>query len=118
MGDHEAGKTGHGAPPHQATLGRVPDAVLVALLKSLQSCLMFLEYSHEDQLDPDWALKGLEAATYELLKLSAADRARLVEFIREVAEKEDDESSRAFLLSMPFANGLTEDAPPARDSAR
>ena len=87
------------------------DAVHVALLKSLASCLMFLEHSPDDIVDLDSAVKAMESAAYELLKLSDTDRAALVALIQEVAESESHEFDRRFLLSMPFAVGPVEDGP-------
>ena len=84
------------------------DDIHIALLEALFACLVFLEDSPDDIVDPDSAVRAMEHAGYPLLRLSAEDRATVVGMIRDHAATLPDSSWRDFVLRQPFAIGLVE----------
>jgi hypothetical protein len=51
----------------------------------------------------------MEHMAHPLLNLSESDREALVRMIRQIAATEKDDGWRKFVLSAPYAIGLTED---------
>lgn len=91
----------------------MPDAIHRALLEALLGCLVFLEDSGDDIVDPDGAVRAMENAAHRLLSLPEADRAELVAMIRRLGAAESDGPWRRYILRTPYMIGLVEDERPA-----
>lgn len=78
------------------------------LVRAVAAALLFLENSAEDQLDPDWAVQGMEGIAYELLQMPDRDRAEFLRAIESVAEQEANPRTASFIRALPFAIGMTE----------
>jgi hypothetical protein len=87
----------------------VTDNIVNALLEGLFACLVFLDESPDDIVDPDSAVRTMENAAAPLLTLSADDRATLVGLIRDHAATIPDATWRDFVSRQPFALGLIDD---------
>jgi hypothetical protein len=87
----------------------MPDAVHVALARSLLECLAFLELSDDETVDARLAVKTMERASHWLGELSETDRAILVSIIQEVAATERAGPVRDFYLSVPDGIGLVDE---------
>ncbi|MFJ8441387.1 hypothetical protein [Kitasatospora griseola] len=75
--------------------------VVVDLVRSLDEC-------DDDVVDPDYAVKLLEGASWTLTRLPREQRDRLLRVLSDLAEAEPSPQQREFLASFPFATGLTE----------
>lgn len=83
---------------------------LEPLFESIVNLALFLELSHDDDLDPDEALTQLEDLSASLGKLDDETREALIEYINKEAEDEDDKERRDALESLPAdLNLLDED---------
>ncbi len=67
---------------------------LEPLFESIVNLALFLELTHEDDLDPDEALTQLEDLSASLGKLDTPTRNALVEYIAKAAEDADDDDER------------------------
>lgn len=68
----------------------------------------FLEFSSDDELDPDTAVKQLEDLAATLLELDARERAVFVALLRELAEEEETAAGKQWVLDFPGMVGLAE----------
>jgi hypothetical protein len=87
----------------------VSDTIVNALLEALFACMVFLDESPDDIIDPDSTVRAMENAGSPLLRLSAEDRATLVGLIREYAGSITEPTWRRYVLHQPFALGLVEE---------
>ncbi|MGX4735883.1 hypothetical protein [Kitasatospora griseola] len=76
-------------------------AVVVDLVRSLDEC-------DDDVVDPDYAVKLLESASWTLTRLPRDQRDRLLRVLSDLAEAEPSPQRREFLASFPVAAGLAE----------
>jgi hypothetical protein len=82
-------------------------------MQALVDCIVFLELSNDEVVDPDSALQVLENIAYLLQRLNAPDRDAFLRFVEEMANDAAriDPSSEvvARLRSMPEYLGLVEE---------
>ena len=80
------------------------------LIEALIAAFMGLENAHDDDVNPDWALKVLEGMCEPLLRLSEADRDLFRAQLRELTVELDDdpfyEPSRRFYTELPAMIGF------------
>jgi hypothetical protein len=82
--------------------------VLEIVVEALLDCLMFLELSDDEAVNPDDAVRMMEWVAHLLGDLSPADRLRLAEMAEARAAREEDPDRREFLLDFPEAFALVE----------
>ena len=82
------------------------DAVRDALLEALLNCILSLELSDDELVDPGAATAIQEDIAFTLGRLGDADRALLVTLIEERAATETDPARRELLDDLPDALGL------------
>jgi len=87
-------------------IGRMSDAVRDALLDALLSCIVSLELSDDDLLDPGAVTAIQEDVAFALGRLGDSDRALLVTLIEERAAVETDPARRELLDDLPDVLGL------------
>ncbi|MGW0190115.1 hypothetical protein ACWDV7_30755 [Streptomyces sp. NPDC003362] len=85
------------------------DPLVPALAGLVVDVVWFLESCGDDEVDPDSAVKMLEAVSGELLRLPPDQRARLLRVLTGLAEAEPNPARREFLESFPFACGLADE---------
>ncbi|MFF8380060.1 maleylpyruvate isomerase N-terminal domain-containing protein [Streptomyces sp. NPDC015661] len=85
------------------------DALLSALAEALADLVTAVETCDDEVLDPDTAVKWLEATSYTLKGLGAADRRALDGLFREAALRQPAGPRREELLKVSEGFGLTED---------
>ena len=84
---------------------------------AIVDALMMLEYSPDDQLDPDLAVKTMESMGASLQQLSHYDQLELTRIIMEIAEESEGGDSR-FISSVPEMMGLAISPDPTSASMR
>jgi hypothetical protein len=82
--------------------------VLEIVVEALLDCLMFLELSDDEAVNPDDAVRMMEWVAHLLGDLSPADRLHLTELTEARAAREEDPDRREFLLDFPEAFALVE----------
>lgn len=60
------------------------------LMRALINCLLFLELSDDEVVDPDAAVEVMEYAAYLLQQLGPDERRELVQFAHELADEAAD----------------------------
>ena len=70
----------------------------------------WFEFVSDDVLDPDTAVKQLEAIAFQLQQLGPGERRELVAFVEREAAAANSVDYQAFLRAFPDALGLDEDA--------
>ncbi|MBB4606211.1 MULTISPECIES: hypothetical protein [Xanthomonas] len=82
------------------------------LCKSLIAAYVFLEFSGDDLIDPDAAVKAMEAMTAELQSSSAEEKEALIQTCAQEAaalrSASHDEQIAQFIADLPQATGLIE----------
>ena len=95
-------------PPHASK--REPlvygEGVERAVLAALVDCLVFIEQSPDDVIEPDAAVRALEDVASRLEVLTAGEREHLHRQLSALAE-EADRPRREFIERMPETLGLT-----------
>ncbi|MFJ7947644.1 hypothetical protein ACIQ6K_28930 [Streptomyces sp. NPDC096354] len=82
------------------------DPLLITLADALANLTVSIDMSDDDDVDPDICVPWLEDVASTLNQLSAGDRHRLAQIIREVAGRESDAQRQAALLETPDHLGL------------
>ena len=82
------------------------DTVSQILLQCVTDLLAFLELSEDSVVDPDAAVAQMEGVAHSLQWLTPGDRRALIEGIRALADKEEAEDKRSFLIDLPEGLGL------------
>jgi hypothetical protein len=78
------------------------------VLDALLDCVMFLELSNDDVVDPDVAATVLDNVAGILGELDDEEREALAALIQERAADTDDPARRAFLEDFPESFGLVD----------
>lgn len=86
------------------------DPLVPALTGLLVDVVWWLESCGDEEVDPDSAVKMMEAMSGALLQLPPAQRQGLVQTLAELAEIEKNAARRRFLESFPSAIGLVEES--------
>lgn len=76
------------------------------MAQALLECLMFLELSDDEAVNPDDAVRVMETVQYIFGRLPAMDRPSSVGWPSSKAALQSSEARRAFLLSLPEGFGL------------
>ncbi|MEU6340187.1 hypothetical protein ABZ883_04460 [Streptomyces sp. NPDC046977] len=85
------------------------DPLVPVLTGLLVDVVHWLESCGDEEVDPDSAVKTMETIGWVLLQLPADQRTRFLRALSDLAEAEPDPARREFLVSFPFAIGMTED---------
>ncbi|UYQ60862.1 maleylpyruvate isomerase family mycothiol-dependent enzyme [Streptomyces peucetius] len=85
------------------------DALLNALAEALAEVVTLIDTCDDDVLDPDTAVKWLEATGFLLDRLPPADRRELAALVRRAADRQPDGGWRDDLLRVPDGFGLDDD---------
>ncbi|MER7276142.1 hypothetical protein ABT369_16960 [Dactylosporangium sp. NPDC000244] len=80
--------------------------MLETVAEALFECLMFLELSDDEAVNPDDAVRVMETVMHLLGRLSIADRSELIRLAQAQADREVSAVRREFLLALPQAFGL------------
>lgn len=86
------------------------DPLVPALTGLLVDVVWWLESCGDEEVDPDSAVKMMEAMSGALLRLPPAQRQGLVQTLADLAEIEKNAARRRFLQSFPSAIGLVEES--------
>ncbi|AEV85223.1 hypothetical protein ACWT_4203 [Actinoplanes sp. SE50] len=86
-----------------------PGPVLETVARALFECLMFVELSDDDAVDPDSAVALMESVSHVLLELPLAERLVLVQLAQRQAEQESLPARRDFLASLGGGLGLIDE---------
>ncbi|MEV4333103.1 hypothetical protein AB0K02_21565 [Streptomyces sp. NPDC049597] len=78
-------------------------------MNAIITAMMLMEHCGPDEIDPDTAVRGLENMGYELLQLTGDDRAEFLALLERMAAAADDPHTAAFIRSVPFSIGMTEE---------
>ncbi|MET8861114.1 hypothetical protein [Streptomyces sp. NPDC004579] len=82
------------------------DPLLITLADALANLMVSIDMTDDDDVDPDVCVPWFEDVAHKLSQLSADDRHRLAQVIREVADREPDAQRQAALLETPDHLGL------------
>lgn len=102
-------------PPQQPGVPTIPfltahpGPVLEPVARALFQCLMFLELSDDEVVDPDSAVAVMESVSHLLSELSHHDRVALVRLARREAARESSPARRDFLESLGSGLGLIDE---------
>ena len=77
------------------------------LVRSILAALLLLENSDDSEVDPDVAVAGMEAISYELQKMTPPEIEEFVVLVERIAESEEEPAYREFYRSVPFALGIS-----------
>ena len=77
----------------------------VRLVKIIADLAIFLEFTSEDQLDPDTAVEMMEQMASELQLLNDDDRSEVVQFFLEISREYTGDKCN-FIKDLPESFGL------------
>lgn len=79
--------------------------------KSLAKCLIdtmvFLEFTNEELINPDIAIEMQESISFELNKLSDAEKCELNEMIGAISAEYKDKKISKYVISLPSNLGIS-----------
>ncbi|MER7680820.1 hypothetical protein [Streptomyces sp. NPDC096934] len=85
------------------------DPLVPALTRLLVDIVRWLDGCDDEEVNPDSAVKMMEAIGWALLQLPSDQRERFRQVIADLVEVEQDPAVRDFLKSFPFDIGMVED---------
>ena len=85
------------------------DGLPLPLAEAVIYLMAFLELADEDTIDPDSAVRAMENANHDLLRLSREQREALAAHAERLAERESRPEMAEFLRAFAEAGGLLDD---------
>lgn len=76
------------------------------LAKCLIDSMIFLEFTNEELLNPDIAIEMQESISFELNKLSDAEKCELKGLIKTISTEYMDEKINKYVISLPSNLGI------------
>ncbi len=82
------------------------DILTISVIKCIAIQLTELEFANDSDINPDFAIKVMEATATSLQKLSDEDTNQFIQILTEICDTIENPKYRNFVMEIPSAFGL------------